>query len=240
MRWIDVAGPPGVGKSTLCDPLWGPHDVEIENLPPPPEWHDFCNEIFRLLHIVRPHPTFKAALRMNQRSVRKMATVTRLAPVSFGGRFSVEAGETIVDQPAYIQTGFIQRGLGFGWRLMDMGISVDELYAFFRLMPVSAGAVFLTAPEDIILNRNRNREKIAETAHENRSHMVPLMGPAIGIAKEVLHARGVSILELDTSSDAPEYQRAKLQRFAHKTANNPETDGSCGEIPTVPSVPLWW
>ena len=43
MQWVDVCGFPGSGKSTICDPIWGPHDIDIEDLLPPEEWHDFLN-----------------------------------------------------------------------------------------------------------------------------------------------------------------------------------------------------
>lgn len=195
MRWVDVAGPPGVGKSTLCDPIWGPHDIPIADIPPPPEWHDFCNEVTRLLGMVRQHQSFVAAVRMNRRSLRKMATVN-----------SMEGGP-------YIQTGFVQRGLGFGWRLVDMGKPVEELWHFFRLMPASLGVVFLETNPEALVERNKARETVKETAHENRAFMGPLMQPAISFAQEVLDARGVPFLRIDTSGDT-EAARNRLVSFA--------------------------
>src|SRR3990167_5088788 len=72
VRWLDVCGPPGSGKSTLCDPLWGPHQVSIENRLPPAECHDFLNEVARLFYLIRSHPSLGAAIRMNNRSIRKI------------------------------------------------------------------------------------------------------------------------------------------------------------------------
>lgn len=199
MRWLDCAGPPGVGKSTLCDPLWGPHDIPLSDIAPPPDWHDFCNEVTRLLGVVREHPSFIAAVRMNRRSLRKMAAVNQM-----------EGGP-------YIQTGFVQRGLGFGWRLVDMGKPVEELWHFFRLMPASLGVVFLETNAETLVARNRARESVKETAHENRSFMGPLMQPAIELAKEILDARGVPVERIDTSDDIDK-ARTKLLAFAKERA----------------------
>ena len=195
MRWCDVAGPPGVGKSTLCDPLWGPHSIPLSDIPPPKEWHDFCNEVTRLFGVVREHPSFVAAVRMNRRSLRKMAAVNQM-----------EGGP-------YVQTGFVQRGLGFGWRLADMGKPVEELWHFFRLMPASLGVVFLETSPEALAERNKAREQVKETAHENRAFMGPLMKPAIEFAQEVLDARGVPFIRIDTSGDT-EAARKRLVSFA--------------------------
>jgi len=223
MKWLDVAGPPGVGKSTLCDPIFGPRDIPLSDTLPPPEWHDFFNEVTRLLMLVQDHPSYVAAVRMNRRTMRKMAAVHYLGASA--------------SKPVYIQTGFVQRGLGFGWRLADLGMPVSELYHFFRLMPVSLGVVFLEADQDEIRRRNREREDVAETAHENRSFMVPLMQPAIDYAKEILGDRGVEVSEITTTGD-PDAARKLLQGLA-ADAGHTETLGLGSKVPPV-SPPVWW
>lgn len=238
MQWLDVSGAPGVGKSALCDPLWGPHDVVPSDIAPPIEWHDFNNEVTRLLGLVREHPSFVAAVRMNRRSMRKMAAVSEM-----------EGGP-------YIQTGFVQRGLGFGWRLVDMGKPVEELYHFFRLMPASLGVVFLEADEKTLAARNQARETVKETAHENRAFMGPLMKPAIEFAKEVLDERGVPVKRIETTGDIDK-ARAELVGFANERGEvfklrhlpslrppyleprNASASGFGGEIPAL-SPPSWW
>jgi len=238
MLWCDVAGPPGVGKSALCDPLWGPHDVAPIDIAPPIEWHDFNNEVTRLLGLVRDHPSFVAAVRMNRRSMRKMASVAEM-----------EGGP-------YIQTGFVQRALGFGWRLVDMGKPVEELYHFFRLMPASLGVVFLEADEAILTERNKARETVKETSHENRAFMAPLMKPAIEFAKEVLDERGVPVKRIETTGDIDK-ARAELLGFANERSEaishahvktlrpsyleprNASSSRSGREIPAL-SPPSWW
>lgn len=225
MNWLDICGPPGVGKSTLCDPIWGPHELPIYDIVLPEEWHDFINEITRLLLIARDHPTFEAARRMNKRSLMKMANVYANKP--WEGKCH-----------AYVQTGFIQRGLGFGWRFEDMGLPVSELYDFFRLVPVSIGAVFLEADTETIKHRNREREKIKETAHENRSHMVDLMQPAIEFAKEVLSDRNVPTLTIDTEGDRDEARRRILD-FTDRNPCHPAPLGHRRKGPPV-QAPSWF
>jgi hypothetical protein len=230
VNWLDVAGPPGVGKSALCDPLWGPHDIPIDSRWPPVEWHDFCNEIMRLLGLVKDHPSFVAAVRMNRRSMRKMAVV--------------HGAELITPEKAkkpgiYIQTGFVQRGLGFGWRLVDMGKPVEELWHFFRLMPVSLGVAFLVADEAVLSERNKAREAVKETAHENRAFMAPLMRPAIEFAREVLHERGVPVCRIDTTGDIDE-ARSELVEFANAQSDYAPPAGFGGKAPALSSPPVWW
>ena len=228
MLWVDVAGPPGVGKSTLCDPIWGPHQLPIKDLPPPPHWHDFVNEVTRLMMLVREHPSFVAAVRMNRRSMRKMATV--------GAVF--ENSDATGPAGPYIQTGFVQRGLGFGWRLTDMGKDISELVHFFRLMPASIGVAFLKAPADTVAQRNKERERVAKTAHENRAFMVPLMQPALELANEVLNGRGVPTIHIDTSRPVDDCRKDLLE-FAARNPRNLAPHGSSRQGPIL-SPPDWW
>jgi len=224
VNWVDVCGSPGSGKSTLCDPLWGPHAVEIDNKLPPAAWHDFINEISRLFFLIRKHPTLDAAVRMNNRSLRKMATVAR--------------HQDQFDPRVYVQTGLVQRGLGFGWRLNDLGIDLRELRHFFRLMPVSVGVAVTRCPGEVVKQRNHDREKVAATAHENRAFMHDLMLPAIEIALEVLRARGVPVIEIDTTEPI-ECARERLVAFAAQKPCDPEAGGPGNQV-AVLSPPVFW
>ncbi len=221
MNWLDVCGPPGSGKSTLCDPLWGPHELTIRDELPPARWHDFLNEIIRLFLIIRQHPTFDAAVRMNNRSLRKIATVAR----------------TEASVP-YVQTALAQRGLGFGWRMNDMGVPLDELRHFFRLMPVSIGVVVTKCPEDVVVQRNHNRERVKETSHENRDFMVPLMKPAIEIAIDELRKRGVPVWEIDTAK-SPDESRRELQEYASLPPCDPEAGRPSNQVSVLSAPPFW-
>ena len=193
MNWLDVAGPPGCGKSTLCYPVWGDKSVTWDGLPPPAQWGPFLDEIASLFGLVQDHPSFQAVLRMNDRSAKKMATVARMQR-----------------DDVFVQTGFCQRILGFGWRLQDMGRDINLIRRALWLMPVSAGVAFLDADLETILARNKAREGVASTAHENRSYQVPLMLPSIELAKEVLRERGVAVSVIDVQHQSVDHARASL------------------------------
>lgn len=189
MRWLDVCGPPGVGKSTLCDPLWKPRDIQWNGEAPPPDWAEFLRCVDRLMQKIVAHPSYRACESMVQRSVRKMAAV-----------------QARRDGGTYVQTAFAQRGLGIGWRLKDQ----EAIAEYFALMPLSVGVVILSADVETICRRNVERKK-------DRSHMVKGMERPRAIALDVLTARGANVIALDTREPV-EANRAKLIAAAQMTS----------------------
>lgn len=230
MNWVDVTGSPGIGKSTLCDPMWGPHEIPIENRLPPRDWKPFLDEITRLLTLIRRHSSIVPAIRMNRRSVRKMATVARADSIEWAKR----RGNTL----PYIQTGLVQRGLGFGWRMAQMGINLDELRPYFARMPVSIGVAVLYADEQTAIERNNARKDVPETAHEDRAFMVPLMEKPKEMAIDILRKRGVPLVEIDTRRDI-EDARAELVRFANENAHIAPPHGPGCQVEVL-QAPVWW
>ena len=225
MRFVDVAGPPGCGKSTLCYPVWGDKSVGWDGQLPPAYWRPFLDEVTQLCILVRDHPSFEAVIRMNDRSAKKMATVSRMEM-----------------HGCFMQTGLVQRILGFGWRLKDMKRDVNLIRPALWRMPVSVGVVFLEASDAEIQRRNKLRESVPETAHENRSFQIPLMRESIAIAKDVLCEREVPILELDVEHQSIDAARAQLLDFAARPACQPSEMGYCREVAAVSvvSAPPWW
>ena len=189
---------------------------------PPAHWAEFLNEVTKLMLLTRDHSSFDAVIRMNLRSVKKMATVARMQR-----------------DDVFIQTGLVQRVLGFGWRLFDMDRDVNLIRPALRLMPVSVGVAFLTADLETILQRNRDRERVKETAHENRSFQVPLMLPAIEVAKDELRKRGVPVIEIDTGQPI-DVARRQLTDFAEQTPFDTASDGRGGEMAVLQKPPVWW
>lgn len=148
------------------------------------------------------------------------------------------AVQRLTGMGCYTQTGFVQRGLGFGWRLNDLGAPLDDLRPFFRLMPVSVGVVFLTLDPAENERRNHARKLNPATAHEDRSFMVALMRPAIAIAQEELRARGVPVLDIDTALPV-DLARAQLLDFASQNAGHAPSHGPDREVAVLP-LPDWW
>jgi len=234
LQWLDIAGPPGAGKSTLCNPICHEHSITWDGKLPPAYWRPFLDEMTALFGLIRGHWSFTPAVRMNNRSVRKMATVERMLPTEAPNVFGHDS-----PAEAYIQTGLVQRGLGFGWRLNQAGADVNLIRPFFWRMPVSIGVVFLEADDETVIARNRARKQVAATAHEDRSFMVPLMREPIRIAKEVLRERGIPVLELDVQHQSQDDARAKLLAFADQGhCDAAALRSGCKD--EVLSVGPWW
>lgn len=197
MKWIDACGAPGSGKSTLCYPLWSDKSVTWDGLPLPTEWQPFLKEVVKLFELVSDHPTYSAVLRMNDRTAKKMATVYRME-----------------DERVFMQTAWMQRLLGFGWRLHQAGRDINMIRPALELMPASVGVAFLEADLETLLQRNRDREKVPATAHENRSAQVPHMLACMPLAKQVMRERGVPVIEIDVQHQSIDDARAELVAFS--------------------------
>ena len=204
MKWIDVFGPPGVGKSTIVDSFFHPHSIPWQSYGTMPEkWTPFVLEVNRLLETVKDHETFQLCVGMVNRSLKKMAAVHGRA-----------------DNNIYIQTGLAQRGLGFGWRLEWLKKDVEQIRKYYELMPVSVGVVSLIAPREIIIKRNHSIDR--ERQGENRAHMVAPMERTREIALEVIKERGVPLLEVDTQRDPQELRKQVIEfRDAHHRPERP-------------------
>jgi hypothetical protein len=221
LRWVDISAPPGAGKSTLAYKTWPDRCITWDGLPPPAYWKQFCDELTNLLHLISDHPSFEAVIRMLNRSVRKMATVERQQ-----------------DSRTFFQVCLIQRLTGIGWRLQDLGRDVNLIRRALWLMPADSAA-FLEAPDEVIIARNKQRLLNPETAHEDRSYQVPLMRPAIEIAKQVLRERGIPTMEIDVTRPIDD-ARADLVAFADKIAGYPSQMGSGREGQVLSVAPAWW
>lgn len=223
MKFLDVAGAPGTGKSTLCYPVWGDKSVTWDGGPPPLYWRPFLDEVTALMGIIRAHPSLEAVIRMNDRSAKKMATVERMN-----------------DEATFVQTGWVQRILGFGWRLADMKRDVNLIRRALWLMPVSVGVAFLDADDATIIARNVARRDNPKTAHEDRSFQVPLMRPAIAIADEVLRDRGVPVIHIDVQHQPIDKARYQLLDFADQEPCHAAQVRSSGQVAAYASPPPWW
>lgn len=168
MRWIDVAGPPAVGKSAILDGLW-PRKVDLDGNGIPHEW-----EAYRALAL-------DLASRSNgadecrgiiEATMLRVATVSRLA----------NAG-------TYVQHGLAQIGLELGWRLPAE--DVESLTGLYEAMPIGAGVILMVADLATIQQRNRARAR-------NFAGRAPAMLKTIDVARQALLRRQVRVLTVDT------------------------------------------
>jgi hypothetical protein len=218
LNWIDIAAPPGAGKSTLSYPIFGDREVTWDGLPRPSYWKPFLEELSVLAELIGDHPTIDAVHRMCARSIGKMATVERMtAPEG---------------KPVFIQTGLMQRVLGFGWRLHDLGRDVNLIRRAVHLMPVSVGVVFLEADLETLRVRNLKREqdfREGRASHnENRFAQCGHMLMAIEIAKDALRERGIPVRCIDVQHQSIEAARAQLLEFANQEPCHQQALGHCG------------
>lgn len=173
MRWLDVAGAPASGKSTLCD-QGCPRKVEPDGLPYPIAWGEFMRRARGLISSIEAPGSALECWTILERYVEKIATVSRR------------------DGGVYVNTGLAQAGLEIAWRVPRVEICAD----YFRLMPVSLGVAFLWADEATLVQRNRVRKR-------DRSHMVAGMERGREVANRALASRGVRVLNLDTRDAIP-------------------------------------
>jgi hypothetical protein len=205
MRFVDCAGAPGSGKSTLCYKHWADRSVTWDGLPMPAEWQPFLNEITKLFRLVDDHPSYSAVIRMNDRTAKKMATVYRMQR-----------------DDVFFQSAWMQRLLGFGWRLHQMGRDINLIRPALELMPTSVGVAFLEADLETLIQRNRARRDNPATAHEDRGFQCPHILAVMPLAKEVMNARGVPVIEIDVQNQSIDAARQRLLDFAYQGADYPE------------------
>jgi hypothetical protein len=201
MRWVDVAGCPGSGKSTTCYKYWADKSVTWDGGPMPGEWSPFIAAMGKLFPLVDDHATYRNVIGMNDRTAKKMATVFRMQ-----------------DDRVFIQTGWMQRILGFGWRLHQMGRDINLIRPALELMPVSVGVAFLEADLPTLLQRNRDRRNNPATAHEDRGFQCGHMLACMPLAKEVMRDRGVKVIEIDVQNQSIDDARGQLLDFAYPRA----------------------
>jgi hypothetical protein len=172
----------------------------------PEEWAPFWNEITRLFRLVDDHPTYPAVLRMCDRTAKKMATVYRMQ-----------------DDRVFIQTGWMQRLLGFGWRLHQMGRDINLIRPALELMPTSVGVAFLEADLETLIQRNRARRDNPATAHEDRGFQCGHILACMPLAKQVMRERNVPVIEIDVQNQSIDAARQQLLDFAYAGADYAET-----------------
>lgn len=204
MRWIDVAGLPGSGKSAICNPIWPAKIYKTGTLAKmqpgtdefyPSEWSEFLTHVDGLISKMSIRLDAIITRRLTDQAFSKMALVSK-----------------IKNSKIFMQTAFVQRILGIGYRLFDP----EGIAEYLRLMPVSLGVALLDADDETLRWRNINR--CNGNCGKNFSFMItPQMREVMDIIRRGVRERGVPLLELDTTRPADENIR-NLLAFAHSAA----------------------
>lgn len=187
---MDLFGLPGVGKSTICDPLPKPPIDKHRTVARPKEWDAFIDCVRSLLPLTEWHPSASVA----RRAIKTAIQVTA----------AVNAHE---DDGVVVHRCFAHRGLSIACRMRDP----EPIREFYQLMPVSVGVAHFTAPFETVLARFA-----ARPAELNRNLRPEDMVTSIGIALEELTRRGVPLVTINTMKPVEE-SRATLLAFCKET-----------------------
>lgn len=188
MRWADICGLPGVGKSTVCGVF--PSLPILHPQPAPPEWSAFVDCITRLLPQIEWHPSGPVARAAIRKALRQTAAL------------HARRGDDV-----FVSLAFAQRGLSIGCRLKD----VEEIREFYRLMPVSVGVAYFVADRETVRQRYA-----ARPAKLNRTVTPDDLIAVEAIALEELTKRGVPMVTIDTRKPVEE-SRSALLAFCKET-----------------------
>ena len=188
MRWLDVMGPTGVGKTTICNCLSVPEDIEWDGEPPPTEWKEFLR-VSHDLHKKIVRGGTRGCIERMENAVNRIATVFR------------KPGDG-----CYINIGLAHRGLSLGWRLPK----IEDVAEFFGMMPISEGVASLFCDLETLQQRNIQRGKTKP--NKQRWELAQRMESVREFAVSVLKDRGVRVIEIDTT-EAIEANEQRLIEF---------------------------
>lgn len=193
MKWVDVMGVSGVGKTTLCTPWCNPNEYSQEPFPIPKGWQEFVDCCRRLCERVKregPGGGRSGTWRRTQNAIWRQA---RIASRADGG--------------VYMNVGIAHRGLSIAWRLPD----IEEIAEFYRLMPVSIGVASLYAADDTVVARNIQRGKTI--TNKQRAELALKMEAGRPACVAAMKARGIPLIEIDTTEPVDD-NVARLRAFA--------------------------
>jgi hypothetical protein len=189
MRWVDVFGPTGVGKTTICTPLWNPDTYSQDRIELPQAWDKFAQCARRLCDLASAngHP---GAWRLTQTAIWRMQHIARMP------------GDGV-----YMNVGLAHRGISIAWRLPKP----NAIREFYELMPVSIGVASLHADIDTLHRRNVARGKVIR--NKQRSALSIRMAAVQPICVAAMKAAGVPLIEIDTTEPVAD-NVARLREFA--------------------------
>lgn len=184
MQWLDVAGVPGAGKSTIVKVWWPDRHMSHKGARIPEGWASFIDVAEELLAEIPNQAQRETRTRLCRRG------------------FLRAAAAATDDRPnVYIQTGLVQRGFSICARIND----ASAVERYYNAMPVSVGVVMITLPEAEATKRNIERGA-------DRSKLIRPVARIQAAATRVLLARCVPVLELDGTQPV-KVNRARIVKF---------------------------
>jgi hypothetical protein len=196
MKWVDVMGPTGVGKSTLCTPDCNPDDFPQDRIELAEDWQRFERCARRLCERAAENG-YSGAWRMTQNAILRMAHIAGMR------------GDGV-----YMNVGLAHRGLSIAWRLPDLK-AIEEFYA---LMPVSIGVASLHA--DPATLKARNIERGRTIRNKQRSELAVKMEGVRPVCVAAIKAAGIALIEIDTREPVADNVQ-RLRSFAGLAALAP-------------------
>jgi hypothetical protein len=184
MLWLDIAGVPGAGKSTIVGAWWPDRCISHKGARIPPEWASFIELAEGLL------------AQIPDRKQREQRTKLCLR-----GFLRAAAAAAVRRPGVYVQTGLIQRGYSICARVKD----ACAVESYFSAVPVSIGVAVLLLPEKEAVKRNHERDA-------DRSKLIKPVAAVQKEAMRVLRERGVPLLELD-GLQGVKANRARISDF---------------------------
>lgn len=189
MRWLDVAGVPGAGKSTIVKAWWPDRCISHYGAKIPAAWESFIRVAEDLLSQIPDRAQRETRTRLCRRGFLRAA-----------------AAATDPRTEIYIQTGLVQRGFSICARLDN----AEAIERYYNAMPVSLGVVMIELPEDEAVRRNIERGA-------DRSKLIRPVARVQREVTAVLLARGVPLLVLDGMQPV-KVNRAAIWEFLRRQA----------------------
>lgn len=199
MRYVELIGVPGAGKSTVARVAINTYSDVL--CAPPADDHDGA----------APSCLAEIAAQISATGARRL----RRAAMMIGRTMAVRSCSG--EMTAIVDAGPAQQGLSLALE----GPSAASLDRYFATMPAPDGVAHITADRDEIFRRNRDR---VERGGKDLSHMHDALAPLAARAVGILAKRGIPTVTIDTMNQVA-FSAQQLKDFVQPGAALRTLDG---------------